>query len=742
MEDGALRPAGPAGKRSRSSAPATQLTPLAWLWITVAAASLFVVLQTWLALQVPTLGLVLETGEPGPGLRVSIVYEGMPADSAGVREGDVVEAVSSATTEHRLTLEDHVLLLDPDIGGTYAIHNAVHRDARTLTHMLASGPVTLHLRGGRSVQVEARPSRPLWSLPFWYWAISSMGIVALAIGAGLKAHTRGSSDTSLVLLAAVGFWMTAWSWPIYGPRELAVAMPEWLMALEAANHLGFVLLTAAALALLWQYPTRLGPGSALWITLGTGLVIWLAITAQWFEFPGHAFYVPLFCLPLLPGIALAALQMRASRHRAIEKASLRWLLITLLGSTCGAFALYAVPPIFGSQPLAPPWLSQFVLLIFFLGLALGAARYRLFDMERWWLQTWLWFAMGAAIVAVDAALISVLHMGAASSTVLAVLIVAWVYFPVRQWVWQRLARAPERSPWQIMPEVARRFTRPLRPGEIATELAELLQLHFDASDSLVLESDTDAPRLTRHGLSLSVPLPDGEGQVVITGKESGRRLFDRRDQQFVTTLLTVVRRLVHLADERAETERRERDRIMRDLHDDVGARLLSLIHGASDSSVRAEALATLETLRTSVYPLHARGSTPLPRATADWKSEFHRRTAESGAALSWSDRTDAECTLNPRQYVNVTRILRELLTNALKHASPQHVEVVVETTGVLTVVLRHDGCVSDPDGWSANAGLHNLATRASEIDAHLDFELEHSRNDGGEHIRATLTVPL
>lgn len=49
----------------------TQLTPLAWLWVTVAGAVLFIALQTWLALQVPTLGLVLDAGEPGPGLRVT-----------------------------------------------------------------------------------------------------------------------------------------------------------------------------------------------------------------------------------------------------------------------------------------------------------------------------------------------------------------------------------------------------------------------------------------------------------------------------------------------------------------------------------------------------------------------------------------------------------------------------------------------------------------------------------------------
>lgn len=716
------------------------LMPLGWVWLTVVLAGLWFAGQTYLAASAPSLGIELSHDDDDPGLTITHVYPGQPAARAGLAAGDTLLSISAGDRE--IVLSDYLTLFDPDTSGSYQVINDFQRDARAVTAMLAAGAVVFDLADGERVEVEPAAERPLANLPLWYWAISVMGIVALAIGVGLKAHTPGNSDTTLVLVAAIGFWLTAWSWPLYGPRELAVPVPGLLGTLEAVNHLGFVVLLGAALALLWQYPTRLGRGSAAPAFLGVGLLIWLAMTFQWFEFPGHAFYVPLFCLPLIPGAALAVMQVRTARNRPVEKASLRWLLITIFGSTCGAFALYAVPPLFGTEPMAPPWLSQFVLLLFFIGLALGAARYRLFDVERWWLNTWLWFAMGAAIVLVDVSLIALLNLGAGASTAAAVLLIGWVYFPVRQWVWQRVAQAPERSPWQIMPELARRFARPLRPEQAAGELAALLESLFDASDTLVLEtpSASHRPRLTRHGLSLAVPVPENGGQVLVTGKARGQRLFSQSDVRFVATLLDLVAKLLELARERDTAERRERDRIMRDLHDDVGARLLSLVHGARDPEVRREAAATLETLRTSVIPLHDHRATPVSRAAEIWRAEVERRGAEAGIRMRWHQRFDDPPPLSPRQYVNLTRILRELLTNAIKHAEPSWVEAIV-TGGIhLELVVRHDGRVRDPDTWHPNTGLHSLNTRAAEISASVDYRL-HSHT-GARELEARVALPL
>jgi len=506
-------------------------------------------------------------------------------------------------------------------------------------------------------------------------------------------------------------------------------MASLIPAFESINHGGFIIMVGAAMALLWQYPVRLGPGRMLPVTLGIGLCIWAVMTFQIFEFPLHAFYVPLFCLPLIVSVALASMQWRLSKNRPLEKASLRWLLITMFGSTCGAFVMYVVPPLYGAQPITSPWASQLILLIFFIGLALGAARYRLFEVEQWWLNTWLWFGMGVAIIVIDVALISFLQIGAAGSTALAVVIVAWIYFPLRQHLWQLVAHTPDRSPWQIMPELAARFARPITPSELVIELGSLFEAIFDAPDPIVLQTSVQnhKPRLAHHGLNLVIPAPQGAGQVLLSGKHRGRRLFDLADVEYAQSVVNLVGHLVQLAQQHDAVEQTERERIMRDLHDDVGARLLSLVHGSHDPAVQEEATDLLQTLRTSIIPLHSRQTTVLREAASKWRGELEKRIHSSGAVLHWNEQSTEPLELNARETVNLTRMLRELLTNALKHAQPKQVWITIDTTSTatskLTIYFAHDGLITDPAQWTAGRGQHNLATRAKEINGDIVFSV-------------------
>ncbi|MDZ7785304.1 MAG: PDZ domain-containing protein [Halioglobus sp.] len=726
----------------RPAALGLDATPLFWVWTVVVMGMAFFVVQTMLATRAPTLGIEFVAVEGDAGLQITRVYPGLPADRAGLEVGDVIVALADPESGRKIVLRDHLALKDPDMTGDYATVNAFQRDVRNLSALLSSGPVTVSLAGGSALELTARERRPLNLLPGWYWAISLMGIVALAIGVALKAHTPGNPNTTLVLVAAIGFWLTAWTWPLYGTKELAAPLPGLVPALESINHLGFVVMIGAAMALLWQYPVRLGRRDIWPLTIGVGLVLWCVMTFQLYEFPVHAFYFPLFCMPVVVGAVLAGTQWRLSRGRPVEKASLRWLLITIFGSTWGAFIVYAVPPLYGREPLTPPWASQLVLLVFFLGLALGAARYRLFDVERWWVNTWLWFGAGAAIVLIDVALITLLELGAASSTVLAVVVVAWCYFPLRQRLWERVARGPDRSPWHIMPQIASRFARPLDTSQVTAELGDLFESIFDTPDAVVLQtsSPNDRPRLTNHGLNLVIPGPHGAGQVLLSGKHRGRRLFDRADVEYAHTVVTLVGQLVELAREHEGVERTERERIMRDLHDDVGARLLSLMHGTDDPAVREEAADLLQTLRTSVIPLHNRRAMPLADAASKWRVELEQRAARAGARLQWREAPAGAVRLSARQYVNLTRILRELLTNALKHARPENVWISLEARDDLVITFSHDGSVTDPREWSRGRGQHNLATRAGEIDGKLEFALVGDPPD--RRLRARLEMKL
>ena len=96
--------------------------------------------------------------------------------------------------------------------------------------------------------------------------------------------------------------------------------------------------------------------------------------------------------------------------------------------------------------------------------------------------------------------------------------------------------------------------------------------------------------------------------------------------------------------------------------------------------------------------------------------------------------------LSARQYVNLTRILRELLTNALKHAQPNSVWIALSGASDLLISFVHDGAVTDPQQWSWGRGQFNLATRAEEINGRLHFAA--TGEPGKQHLEVSLSVTL
>ena len=182
-------------------------------------------------------------------------------------------------------------------------------------------------------------------------------------------------------------------------------------------------------------------------------LIWINETLQIVQWPVHAFYMPTLILPYMVGLFLARQQWRLTRQRPVERASLLWFLLTVFLSIGFAVVLYLGPTLFGDQPILPIWLAQSMLLTLYAGLALGALRYRLFDIERWWFASWIWFLGGVSVVVIDLIMISLLNINPLGALSVAVLITAWIYFPARQWLWEHLVRSPEQRLERYLPQL-------------------------------------------------------------------------------------------------------------------------------------------------------------------------------------------------------------------------------------------------------------------------------------------------
>jgi len=191
--------------------------------------------------------------------------------------------------------------------------------------------------------------------------------------------------------------------------------------------------------------------------------------------------------------------------------------------------------------------------------------------------------------------------------------------------------------------------------------------------------------------------------------QDSRAALERRVAEITAD---VERNLKTLADSRIEqVTARERKRIAADLHDDLGAKLLTIVHTSESERIATLARDALEEMRLSVRGLTGR-PVRLDDALADWRAEFVSRLTQAGIEGSWSlPEAEAPQALTSRAFVQTTRILREAVNNIIKHSGATRCDVSSEVAeGALQLVLRDDGRgIAPPDEERLDRG-HGLTT--------------------------------
>jgi signal transduction histidine kinase len=187
---------------------------------------------------------------------------------------------------------------------------------------------------------------------------------------------------------------------------------------------------------------------------------------------------------------------------------------------------------------------------------------------------------------------------------------------------------------------------------------------------------------------------------------------------------------------------RERKRIAADLHDDLGAKLLTIVHTSDSERISTLAREALEEMRLSV-----RGITGKPvkliDAMGDWRAEVIARLTQSGVEGLWSAPSDEDLspTLSSRAYVQTTRILREAVSNVIKHSGASQCTVNCRIAGgdfELVVQDNGKGIPVVPQGrLERGLGMASMKGRARQLQGQCAVE---SGPGYGTVIR--LTLPL
>lgn len=186
---------------------------------------------------------------------------------------------------------------------------------------------------------------------------------------------------------------------------------------------------------------------------------------------------------------------------------------------------------------------------------------------------------------------------------------------------------------------------------------------------------------------------------------------------------------------------KERKRIAGDLHDDLGAKLLTIVHTSESERISSLAREALEEMRLSVKGLTGK-PLPVADALADWRAETVLRLGQAGVEADWrSPNEDLTQQLSARAFVQTTRILREAISNVIKHSGASHCKVrctLGEHDFVLVVQDNGKGIPMELDGkLDRGHGMASMKHRAKQMQGQCLVE---SGPGYGTVIR--LTLPL
>lgn len=643
-------------------APAVRLA----LLLAVIAAAVLAVIETR-----------LDTPGLGGGYRMTIANGVARLDGPGLGAGGAtVQALAAPGGAPAVPLDPDLLVEDPDMLASYdAAARLVAQQGQLMAVLdaaLAAGrPMTAELGPDAPVPALALPVTPRaapGSLPGVFWVQIVCGTLVLMVAAFFLALRRPDTAREGVLgfvLAGVGVGGAAFAAAIYSTRSPAIA-PGLLGAASVGNHVMTFLFGMGMIALFARYPRRLLPAGAI---VAAAVLLAGAIIAFRLQWLPHPVVRPqhLTAVIFVTILALVWGQTRATRGRPADRAALRWLgLSFLLGS--GVFVLLvALPVALERQSVMSQGMAFIPLCAIYVGTALALARYRLFDLDRWAWRLMFHMAVVLALVVVDLTVMLTASLSGPASLASAVVLVGLIYFPLRDQVFDRWFAPPRSDPAAVY-GAAVSVALQVGPAAKAQAWRNLLDRLFRPAEVQPAPVAPPAPTPAAEGLSLDLPAQSGAPALRLSLAEGGRRLFNAQDAALAAQLAALI--------ETAERDRAryeaavetERLRIARDLHDDVGANLLSALHARSDTARQEFLVEALSDLRQIASGLAGRPVT-LERLVAELRAESRSRVEAAGRKLDWplGSADDCETLLDYATLRNLTALHREALSNALRH---------------------------------------------------------------------------
>jgi signal transduction histidine kinase len=688
-----------------SFAPVTTIT------IAAVLATSLAVLSTMLAMSGPWLGVEFDRGYVGAGVRVENVKRNGPA-TGKLSDGDIIKAFVTPA-RGRIDVSSLATLEDPDQLASYAEYNAFFSLQQVMWEVISLPSFTAILSDDRKIELTTVAFPGPAVLPAAFWWLLLFGGASFLLGLSAWCLRKSETVTRVLAISGLGFMMGSYSCAIYMARELA--MPSsFFFTLTSLNHLGIMLFAYSAILFFWFYPRKIGNGPATWVFIVGVAALWFNETLQWWSWPIHVFYAH-FLLAYALLVFFTIVQWRKSRSVPLERAMLKWLLVTMLLSLGFTIVMFYVPIILMSKPIASTVLTFGAIFALYLGLIISIIRYHQFDMQHWWFTAWQWLVFILIALCADALFVYFLQLTEAASVSLSIG-AGSIYLIVRQWFWGRYSGHSNSALDRALPHLVDALIHQRHKNTPDQQWRHLIELVFNPLTVKATSEKCEAVITDRSGLALQLPNLDGQTTIEAFCCDRGKRLFNSTDVHLASRLLGLMRHSRDMISAREQGAQEERHRIQRDLHDDVAARLLSLLHQTHEPMISKVARNALRGLRDVIHLLGAEEAL-LEDVITDIEANVREQLAGLEVHLEW--RSPASCPalmLSSQQQINLQRIAREAIANALKHAHPQYIMITIDLdNNGLGMRICNDGAISEISAWTLGRGVNNIKYRVAEM---------------------------
>jgi len=605
-----------------------------------------------------------------------------------------------------------------------AHHRAQHQAWRAA---LASGFVSLEFADGGVATLPVRP-RGLSGLGPGFWLLGAAALV-LALAGTAAVLVRPLSAATAARVAP--FLVLAWAQAVQLLGHAAAAVPGPAAALGTSTglgalHAGLDLVTAAAAvhgaALHPRARRHAGTiAAAAWALAGIVIVATAteATAGGWWWTQGAVLALGAAALALLHDgrqRPVHPLGQMLQRLTLVALASFLLLAVTAVALRAAPAAALALP-----QVAAPAWhLLVAALLLSLPLLPLTRAPLR---------HLGLVAGVTATAVCLDALLRGSLGLAPPAAMAAAVALAVTVLVLLQPWLRAPLAGLRPAQAERLFDHLLRAARDAEDDPQLASQsLRTLLEQVFEPAELSYTRHTPRATRIFGAGSTLVVPLAARAGErgppgaIVLRYAQQGRRLFGADDARLADRAAAQLQRATRYGDAVEIGRSEERTRLAQDLHDDIGARLLTLMYRASDPQVEDYLRQTLKDLKTLTRGLAA-GSRSLSDAAAEWKSDIGQRLAAAHCTLHWALAADEDPELGVVQWSALTRLLRELVSNVVAHAGATQLEVELSVErGRMTLVVADDGHGSDPAGWSPGLGVSGVRKRVRQLGGQVTWQ--------------------